>query len=277
MGAYNDDVLLIHIPKCAGWSIKTYMRDHLPGVLMPDPKVSGSTEKSRLPIGHVRLQDIPRFTGRPVESFKLIIAPIRHPAAQQVSQATFWATRYLKGSRHVHDVNTWRHVSEAIVQEDIMRCALTDEAFEWQPRHINMAGFVADERCDFHVWYEQHYGYEPGQSYQDQIKKRITDAPAAEGANCYQDFGGYYRYWVTYNGEIPDTVRLVPVAHIDEDLPRLLRPYAHGRDLPEPSWLNTSPHQVAEYDWIPKAARPILERKFSWYFAEGQNLLWQPE
>lgn len=246
MGAYNDNILLIHIPKCAGWTVKNYMREHLPGVLMPDQKESG------LPIGHVRLQDIPRFTGRPVESFELIVAPIRNPAAQQVSQATFWATRHLTGSRHFHDVSAWRHVSEDLVREDIMRCSMTPEVFEWRPHHINMAGFAQDPRCDFRTWYNEHYGGE-------------------------MNGDGYYRYWLTYNGKIPDSVRLVDVTYLHEDLPKLLQPFADGRPLPTPPRLNTSPHQVAEDDWIPKAAQPTLQRTFSWYFAEGKDRLWRPE
>jgi hypothetical protein len=133
-----------------------------------------------------------------------------------------------------------------------MRCALSEKAFQWQPRHINMAGFVADMRCDFRLWYKEHYGGE-------------------------LDDSGYYRYWLTYNGEIPNTVRLVSVEYLQTDLPDLLQPFANGHALPPPPKLNTSPHEVAEYDWIPKATRYTLEHKFSWYFAEGKDQLWRPE
>ncbi len=44
MGCYNNEVLFIHIPKCAGWTIKQYMREHLQGVLLPDDP------QSKLPI-----------------------------------------------------------------------------------------------------------------------------------------------------------------------------------------------------------------------------------
>ena len=72
MGAYTDDVLFIHIPKCGGTAVKRYMLDHLQDVRWPrtdtwfwkerglierDPTpedeqaANESVQRSRLPIG----------------------------------------------------------------------------------------------------------------------------------------------------------------------------------------------------------------------------------
>jgi hypothetical protein len=211
-------------------------------------------DEAGFPVGHIRLQDVPRFTGREIDSFKLIVAPVRDPWEQQVSQAAYWATRYLEGSRHVHDVSTWRHVSEMIVHEDIMRCAMSCERFSWQPRHINMTGFVDDMRCDFRSWYAQHHG---------------------AGVKDYEQ-EDYYRWWLTYNGEIPDTVRLVGVGCFNTHLPQLLQPFAE-HELPRLKQLNTSSHQDSVMLFYTSLAVDAIHTKFAWYFAEGQRQRWQPE
>jgi hypothetical protein len=92
VGCYNDDVLFVHIPKCGGTAVKAYMAENLPGVKWPRPATwfmardgrlevteadrkaaHQSTLDASLPIGHVPLRDIPRFTGRPLDSWYKII------------------------------------------------------------------------------------------------------------------------------------------------------------------------------------------------------------
>jgi hypothetical protein len=264
MGAYNDYVLFIHIPKTGGWSVKNYMREHLPDVLMPDDP------RSKLPIGHVRLQDIERFTGRSPDSFALILAVLRNPYEQQISQACFWAKRFMRGGRHVHDINTWRHVFAERVETRAAECIWSHDAFAFEPGDFNLTGFVSDPRCDFHVWYEQHFAFEPGQSTAEQQATRQTDVPAPNGRNRYQDFGGLYRYWLTVDGKIPDNVRWVPLEALNDNVPKVLRPFA-GHDLPPLPVLNASPWKGRLANWYtgePYAAS-IVTDKFRWAFGLG--------
>jgi len=262
MGAYNDEVLFIHIPKTGGWSVKNYMKEHLRDVLLPDDPLSN------LPIGHVRLQDIERFTGRAPDSFHLILAVLRNPYEQQISQACFWAMRYIEGGRHVHDVATWRHVDEARVFAKYHRCARSSEMFAFEPDDINLTGFVSDPRCDFHVWYEQHHGYRPGQSAAEQQQTRPTDIPAADGQNRYEDFGGYYRYWLTVDGEIPKQVCLVKLETINT-VRVWLKPFAKG-ELPDVPVSNVSPHNGSYEAWLLRwpYSSSLIKRKFAWTFGQ---------
>lgn len=241
MGCYNDKVLFIHIPKCAGWSVKTYLYQHLPNVLMPkDPA-------AKLPIGHVRLQDIERFTGRAPESFELILAVIRDPYEQQLSQWCFWRDRFARGQRHLHD---W--VAGA---------------------YADLTAFLADPRCDFHVWYQQHFGFEAGQTPEQQQEARKY-MPAQEGCNRYQDFGGCYQFWLTVNGVIPKNVTILRQETLTERLPEVVGPFANKTLGPVPQ-LNQSEHKhdVREY-YTPKGAA-LVEAKFQWAFENHyEKWLW---
>ena len=92
MSAYSGDVLFIHIPKTGGTAVKDYMAQ------------CGSISTEGFSTGHVRLIDTVKATGRPVDSWRVIIAAIRDPYAQQVSQWRFWADRYARGQRHADDI-----------------------------------------------------------------------------------------------------------------------------------------------------------------------------
>ncbi len=239
MGAYNHDVLFIHIPKTGGWSVKQFMKGCLPDLLWPDPSVPGSAEASKLPIGHVRLADIERFTGRSPDSWKLILAVLRDPYEQQLSQWSFWRDRYAQGGRHIHDIVA----------------ATYPTLTEW----------LQDPRCDFHVWYLQHHG--PDGPPQEN----------SEGENRYADVGGCYRFWLEVDGTIPDNVTTIDVHEIDDKLRELLKPFVNGKWLdPEdkPKRLNTSPHgaHTAAY-YTPRAAK-LVEEKFAWTFSEGLYPRW---
>lgn len=244
MGCYNDDILFIHIPKCGGWSVKTYLHEHLPGILMPDNPVS------KLPIGHVRLQHIEQFTGRKPSSFARIIAVVRNPYEQQISQACFWATRYLKGDRHPHDVGTWHYVCAAIVNAAVVECALRGRQFTWRPEFLNLTGFVADPACDFHVWYQQHVS-------------PLRHAP--KGANRYEHFGGLFRHWITVDDEIPDNLWIVRQENLDEELRAAIAPFAN-HELPPLERLNTSSWAGDARDWYTSSAIRTVEAKCPWVF-----------
>lgn len=238
MGAYNDDVLFIHIPKTGGWSVKQYMKECLPDLLWPDPSVPGSAEKSKLPIGHVRLADIERFTGRSPDSWKLILAVLRDPYEQQLSQWSFWRDRYARGGRHIHDIVA----------------ATYPTLTEW----------LQDPRCDFHVWYLQHHG--PSGEWREN----------PEGENRYADFGGCYRFWLEVQGKIPKNVVMIDVHDIEKKLPNILGPWEAGPLKPQlkPKRLNTSPHAPETTAYYTPQAAKLVEEKFAWTFSEGIYPRW---
>jgi len=235
MGMYNDDLLFIHIPKTGGWSCKTYLKQNCPGMLGPDDP------DSRLPIGHVRLQDIERFTGRKPESFKQIIAVVRNPYEQQLSQWMFWRDRYARGQRHIHDI--------------VAAASPTLTAFLQQPN------------CDFHCWYLQHHGFEPGMTPAEQQQVRDTEIPNLDGQNRYKDFGGMFLFWITVDGEIPGNVEILRCEDLSTAFPAAVSEFMDGSEMQRMARLNTSPGlsgEVREY-YTPLAAR-LVEQKCQYAF-----------
>lgn len=239
MGAYNDEVLFIHIPKTAGQSVKEWMEANLPDVKWPRPKeyFGGDEEQSRktieesgLPIGHIPLRDIERFTGRAPDTWQKIIGVVRNPYEQQVSQWSFWRDRYARGQRHVHDI-----------------CAA---------QYPSIHGWLEDPGCDFHLWYEQRFA-----SDQPIVKK--YPGPDTDYAN----FGGYYLYWLAVDDAIPPNVEILRSEDLNVTLPASLGVDADlGR-------INTSPHHAnfAEYFSHPNPAKvhralERIEQKFKWTF-----------
>lgn len=229
MGAYNDQVLFIHIPKTAGWSCKTYMADHLEGVLLPD------NPESKLPIGHIRLQDFEGFTGRAPDSFEKILAVVRNPYEQQLSQWCFWRERFAKGFGHIHD-----------------RCAAT---------YARLEKWLEDPGCDFHIWYEQH-------------TDRREESPYVKGTERYEDFGGFYKFWLTVDGVIPENVQVIRQENLDEEFPEAMsspvvlhvaKPGAPYSRPPMPH-LNTSPHDTNVKQYYTPRAAELVEAKFAWAF-----------
>jgi len=233
MGCYNDEILFIHIPKCAGWSVKQYLKANVPGITLPDD------ENSKLPIGHIRLQDIERFTGRSPDSFKLILAIIREPYEQQLSQWCFWRDRYARGQRHIHDVVA--------------------------AQYATVEGFLSDPRCDFHVWYEQHLGFEPGMTRTEQVFSRLPDGSTPEVGNRYEAFGGCYRYWITVDDEIPGNVQVIRCEELDTELPKVLAPFI-GHEPPPVPRLNRSFHGKNIKAYYSPIAASLVEAKFQWAF-----------
>lgn len=234
MGAYNKDVMFIHIPKCGGWSCKHYMVGHLADVLLPQ------MPEAKMPIGHIRLQDIERFTGRAPDSFQRIIAVVRNPYEQQLSQWQFWRDRYAKGDiKHPHNI-----------------VAAT---------YARLTEFLQDSMCDFHVWYEQHYGFKPGQTTQEQDIARAVLTLAPDGQNRYENFGGMFRYWLTVDGEIPDNVHIVRQEELDTAFPEAIKPFTDKELGPMPR-LNTSPHGKNIKAYYTPLACKLVEDKCKWAF-----------
>ena len=182
MGAYNDDVLFIHVPKCAGWSVKRFLKQAIPGFMLPDDP------EAKLPIGHVPLRDIERWTGRKPESFAKIIGVVRNPYEQQLSQWMFWRDRFAQGQSHIHDYAA--------------------------ASHPTLTSFLLDPMCDFHVWYEQNPALAP----------RIRE-PDNRG---YANYGGMWMYWLSIDGEIPDNVQVLRQESLGEELPIAIADFVHG-------------------------------------------------
>ncbi len=105
MGAYSDEVLFIHVPKCAGWSVKQYMKEVLPGFVVPKD-VPG-----KLPLGHTALRDMEQWTGRKPESYQKIIAVIRDPYERELSEWNYRRDRFAKGWRHIFDIIAAAHTT----------------------------------------------------------------------------------------------------------------------------------------------------------------------
>ena len=268
MGCYNDDVLFVHIPKTAGWAVKTYLRDNLPGVLMPDDPAS------KLPIGHVPLRDIERFTGRTPDSFQTIIAVIRNPYEQQLSQMCFWADRFVfKNNRHSHDIHTAVYCHLPQVMADWAASRMYEMRFTWLPHHLDLDGFVADPSCDFHLWYEQHPAFQEELSAEEQQRRQEAARMHISGER-YEDYGGYYRYWLEVDGRIPTNVRLLRAESLQRELMDAINPFACRHPLPALHRKNTSSHGAPTQDYYSDEGRAAVERKFAYCFDTAE---WYPK
>lgn len=244
MGAYNDDVLFIHIPKCGGTAVKHYMDEHLPDVRWQRPTDPASRAYAGLPIGHVPLCDIEAYTNRPPESFKKILAVVRDPFTHQVSQWKFWKGRYEKGNRHIHDA----------------AAAAAPTIHTW----------LEDPLCDFHVWYEENFARNPNEPVQ------MREPPACGPHNLYTGFVGYFHYWLNIDGAIPDNVTVLRQETLAEDLPIQLAPFA-DHELPPVPVVNESQwasDRLWSYYWHGdedemRRAITLVEEKFQWVFGGG--------
>lgn len=230
MGVFNDDLLFIHIPKTAGTSVKAWLWDHLPGAKGQKPgSEDGGHDTGGLPIGHIPLRDIERFTGRTPDSFDRIIAIIRNPYEQQLSQWRFWRERYAVGDRHPSDIAA--------------------------ASHPTMEAWLNDPMCDFHLWYEERFG-----SAEPWV--RTNSGPE----NGYRDFGGYYLYWISVAGAVPDNVEVIRMEELGRRWPQVVAPFV-GDDAPPLPHHNTGDSKryptLAYY--TPQAAA-MVQAKFRWAF-----------
>ena len=237
MGAYNDDVLFVHIPKTGGTAIKHYMDANLRGVKWPRPFDDASIDDSRLPIGHVPLRDIPVFTGRPLESWDRIIAVIRDPYQQQVSQWWFWHHRYAEGDEHPHSVHAGMH-----------------------PR---IHTWLLEPECDFHIWYEHRFRPD---------SPLVQKPPAA--VTSYAGWGGYYWYWLSVRDELPPNLLILKQENLSHEAPLAFAPYMDGPPPPLPPKNVTS---AIDYEKALSAggldlgnrSMDIITAKFRWCIEAG--------
>ncbi len=268
MGAYNDDVLFIHIPKTGGTSAKRYMAEVLPDLKWPrtatwfmladgadkvtaehHEKARATVEGSRLPIGHVPLKDLQRFTGRAPESWDRIIAILRNPFEQQVSQWWFWHTRYAEGDHHPSDIVAGMH--------------------------SRFGSWLRDPYADYHRWYEL-------QQFEDD--EPMKTKPEADPAPR-----GYYRWWLEVDGEIPPNVVTLKMEEMATTLPAALAPYCDGV-MPEVPHVNAGSSilwrkaleagvrvqpdgEMTGLEYLHDTLA-LMHRKFVWTFSELQY--WPP-
>ena len=225
MGAYNDDLLFIHIPKCGGDAVKQYLKLHIPGMKVP------GDEDYKFPIGHIRLCDVEQYLGRKLESFKLILALVRNPYEQQLSQWQFWRDRYARYQQHAFDIMA--------------------------KSHGRLGDFLLDENCDFHRWYEFSF------------RGRVTDEIlTATPQTLYAGFGGQYKFFLEVGGCIPTNVEVIRLEEIDQALPKALAPLTTAPLPPIPvtnRWPTIS-RPVHEY-YTQLSAR-LVEAKSRWAFEE---------
>jgi len=234
LGAYSDDLLFIHIPKTGGTAVKEWLAENVPGM------VPATDDDSPLPIGHIPLRDIQRFTGREPSSWKRIIAVVRNPYEQQLSQWMFWSDRYRRGQRHVHDITA--------------------------AHYATLAGWLQDPRCDFHIWYESVFGGPKGSKYRLNMAHR-------DPFTRYEQFGGYYRYWVEVDGAIPQNVSILK----QEDLAETLLPAVREFTIPDPPPLhrsNRGPRRAETIEYYTPHAARVIEAKFRWTFDRGYYDRW---
>jgi len=228
VGAYNADLLFVHIPKCAGTSIRKWLKEYVPGT------TDFRDEGCNLPIGHIPLRDIERYTGRAPDSFQKIIAIVRNPYSHQLSQWLFWRGRRAHGGLHIHDRVAGMHPS------------LTD--------------WLHDARSDFHIWYEAQMGSsDAGANLQ-----RSAGMTAR-----YPFYGGYFRYWLEVDGIVPENVVLIRMEELDEAWLPTVSEFAID-DAPGLARVNAGPKPDLDLEDILKDYTPlaieIVNAKFEWAF-----------
>lgn len=234
MSVFNDELLFVHIPKTGGTSVREWLWQHLPGVRGQKPEtMPGGADTAGMPIGHVPLRDIEHFTGRSPSSFRRIIAILRDPYAQQLSQWRFWRERYAIGQRHPHD--------------------LTAAA------HPTMDSWLGDPNCDFHLWYNLRIAPENHRAIEGKI---VED---------YAGFAGYYKYWITVDGRIPDNVRVIRLEDIDHAWPATVESFVADPTIPlrKSNQGPSTPYPVRAY-YTKESAR-MVQLKFRWAFSEHYN------
>lgn len=234
MAAYcpESGVAFIHTPKAAGWSVKRYMADHLPATRVPDDREYAdwpATADPGLPIGHLALRDWQAHLGSDPRDYDLVLAVRRDPYERELSQYLYW--RWIHEQKHGHGI---------MVQHAIAMM------------HPTFTRWLRDPRSQYHVRYDYH----------DQRPPRYLSEPP----NSYADYGGFYRYWLAVDGEIPDNVEVVDITELDERLPELLEPYAGGRyGVPT---LNEGGPEYTEREHYTEEAARIVESRYEFAFSE---------
>lgn len=228
MCAFNDELAFVHVPKTGGHACRNYMREHLKGVReLDDAHPTGGS------FGHVALRDFETFSGRSPESFERIFAVMRDPYAHQLSQWLFWRDEYARGFRH--------------------------EAREHAALYPDLTHWLLDPMSDWHVWDARPI------QLNGKLVARTVAEPVEAPTSGYEQFGGYYQYWLGIDGEIPANVEIVRFEHLGEEFPMTLKPWAGV--VREMRRVNKGPgYEPDVMLYYSDLAAELVERKFAWSF-----------
>ena len=240
MGCYTDDFLFVHIPKTGGTAVKAALWEQVPGMKGQRPAFPGSGEAERgkdpndpFPIGHMRLRDVETILGRPWGSFKQVVAVIRNPYVQQVSQWLFWLDRYHRGGRHLHDLAA--------------------------AGYATIHGFLEDPRCDFHRWYSEEF--------------RLGDTRFVPTNDYKDFGGTYLWWLEGSDGKIPSNLVLLRQEQLAGDFARWSREsFGRPLEVPPMNVGGWDHDKLLEYLVHPDRphetmrALDLIEAKFRWAF-----------
>lgn len=164
--AVIGNLLYVHVPKTGGISTLRYLH-----------AVSGGqglwpmSEDWPFPAEHVPVSAVPKYTGRSIDSFDLIIACIRNPWEQQLSHWLHWRDAYARGGRSVVE----------------MTAAMCHDMTSW----------LLEPLSDYRVWWE-HCLTGDGTMHINELSETA------------QRLGDYYHWWLQdEEGRLPDTLRFV--------------------------------------------------------------------
>lgn len=259
MGVMNEDFLFIHIPKTAGSAVKFWLLEHLPRAEGQRPDDPASSKAAGYPIGHIPLRHIVNPPAhwreqlgtrpRPADSFHKVVAIIRNPYHQQVSQYRFWLQRgqaYWEG-----------HAAELDFHDPNVRTRCHPHDYgalrAWfDAGHDEQQGFrlwlTRPTSCDFHLWYEARQA--PGDRWRPATPDQAFD---------------YYRWWLEVDGEIPPNVEVVKMEYLYREWPRIMSDFVMT-DAPLPvvnSHAKGCPPLATFYT---QEATRLVEQKFAWTF-----------
>lgn len=112
-----------------------------------------------------------------------------------------------------------------------------------------LTAWLLDPMSDFRVWYESAVR-----------QQTIGDAVATI------DGVGFFEYYATIDGEIPDNVEILLTEDIGETFPQAVAPYIAGEPNLFPH-THRSPHQASKTDdYYTPTARSIVVHRYRWAF-----------
>lgn len=227
---YTEDMsfAFVHVPKCAGWSVKRWMMDNLGPIVVPagDPQLrewENASGLEGLPRGHIRVADWPEFhpEGLSASDFGQVIAVIRDPVMHALSQWAFWRMSWIEG-----------------------RLRMPQHAIAAQ--HTTLEGWLENPRHQYHIRYD--YLLERPPLY------RGDDSPG------YESHGGYFKYWLAVDGAFPENLRICHLSSLADDLAEVLP----GDVEPVPlERLNASGSEKRTAE-LTDRAREIIAREYAW-------------
>lgn len=124
-------------------------------------------------------------------------------------------------------------------------------------------------------------GYHPDDVFASSVTfSRFVECPQSNGPNAmcgenWREYGGVYRWWAQYQGEIPPNVRIVPVENLEEGLSDAIeglggtfKPVPRDNTVKHPDWTK----------WYDERSAAAVRDKFTWslatYYPELLSLDW---